>query len=535
MSPVSSVCLALLGQAAIPVGSGKLELPVGPRRSVIEVFTYKPAAYRDGPLILVFHGVLRNADTYRDHSRDLADRLGALIAAPCFDLERFPIESYQQGGVVRNGQAVPRDEWTFSLIPEIARAILEHEGRSGSPYYLLGHSGGGQFLERLTGFADTGAVRVIAANPGTHLWPTRDRPYPYGFGDLPSDIADDTALRRYLAQPLTIYLGTGDVEIDQHLDQSERALGQGEHRLARGRNTFEFAQRVAAERGWAFHWRLIEAQDVRHNHDAMFNDARCAAALFALSPSSAVGHRGLGTAAPESTLASFRACLDRNLGFEFDVRRTRDGQLVCLHDEKLDRTTNGTGKVTDWSLEEVRKLDAGRWFSADFAGERVPTVDEVFALLAAQRDLSVLVAVDIKGSDPQIEADLVELAVRHQVLSRLVFIGRTIEEVEVRRRLKRANGAARTARLVGSPAELEQIATDSDSDWAYARFIPEASGVARLHAAGRRIFLAGPAFAGKEPANWRAAANSRVDGILTDHPQELHDELLGPRAPIPAK
>src|SRR5205814_8902416 len=122
--------------------------------------------------------------------------------------------------------AVPRDEWTFSLIPDIAASIQQVEGRPGAPCFLLGHSGGGQFLERLAGFVDTGAVRMIAANPGTHLWPTRDRPYPYGFGGLPPEFSDDRALRRYLAQPLTIYLGTPDVEIDQYLDQSERAREQ---------------------------------------------------------------------------------------------------------------------------------------------------------------------------------------------------------------------------------------------------------------------------------------------------------------------
>src|SRR6478752_3191861 len=107
-----------------------------------------------------------------------------------------------------------------------------------------------------------------------------------------------------------------------------------------------------------------------------------------------VAHRGLLRHAPENTLANFRACLELRLGFEFDVRRTRDDQLVCLHDETVDRTTDGQGKIAELTLDEVRRLDAGRWFSPEFSGERVPTIDEVLGLLAAHREKDVLVAVD---------------------------------------------------------------------------------------------------------------------------------------------
>src|SRR5262245_34033457 len=75
-----------------------------------------------------------------------------------------------------------------------------------------------------------------------------------------------------------------------------------------------------------------------------------------------VAHRGLLLHAPENTLANFRACMSLRIGFEFDVRRTKDLHLVCLHDDTLDRTTTGRGKLADHTLAEVRKLDAGAWF-----------------------------------------------------------------------------------------------------------------------------------------------------------------------------
>src|SRR6478672_11430748 len=81
-----------------------------------------------------------------------------------------------------------------------------------------------------------------------------------------------------------------------------------------------------------------------------------------------IGHRGLLQSAPENTLAGFRACLDLRVGFEFDVRRTSDGQLVCLHDQTLERTTNGKGLLSGLPWSEVEKLDAGGWFDPAFRG-----------------------------------------------------------------------------------------------------------------------------------------------------------------------
>jgi glycerophosphoryl diester phosphodiesterase len=97
-----------------------------------------------------------------------------------------------------------------------------------------------------------------------------------------------------------------------------------------------------------------------------------------------VGHRGLPTHAPEETIATFNACIDLRIGVELDVRRTRDGQLICLHDPSVDRTTNGKGKVGALSLRELHQLDAGRKFDPAFAGVRVPTLEEFFALLQAE-------------------------------------------------------------------------------------------------------------------------------------------------------
>jgi pimeloyl-ACP methyl ester carboxylesterase len=270
--------MLLVGQSAIPAGSAQLQTEFSGKR--IDVFTYKPADYRDGPLIMVFHGTLRDADVYRDDARAMADRFGALIGVPRFDREQFGSGQYQQGGLFKDDKLKPEPEWTWSLVPKIIAELRRREGRPEMPVYLIGHSAGGQFVGKMAAFVPADVARVVAANPSTLLFPTRDHLYPYGFGDLPDELVSRDRLRRYLARPLTIYLGTADNERDQYLDKSSGADRLGKSRLERGRNLFSFARELAEKEGWEFGWRLVEAPGVGHDHKAMFDDPMCEIALF---------------------------------------------------------------------------------------------------------------------------------------------------------------------------------------------------------------------------------------------------------------
>ena len=88
-----------------------------------------------------------------------------------------------------------------------------------------------------------------------------------------------------------------------------------------------------------------------------------------------VGHRGARAYEPENTLRSFRKALELGVNaVELDVRRTKDGELVVIHDDKVDRTTNGRGLVNELTLEEIEKLDAGK-------GEKIPTLEEALEFL----------------------------------------------------------------------------------------------------------------------------------------------------------
>ena len=246
----------------------------------ITVYTYKPADYAGGPLLLVFHGVGRDAENYRDSAIALANRYHLLVAAPLFDARRFRSERYQRGGLVHAGVVQPRENWTFAFVPRLVAQIRAAEGHPELPYYLLGHSGGGQFLTRLAAFMPGAARRIVAANPGSELFPTRDLPFAYGFGGLPESLAGDEALRAYLAAPLTLYLGLADTVQDREFDHSATAMRQGASRLERGRACFRLARELAAARGWPCNWRKVEIAGVGHSAGRMFAGAEAGAALF---------------------------------------------------------------------------------------------------------------------------------------------------------------------------------------------------------------------------------------------------------------
>jgi hypothetical protein len=265
---------------AAPIDAGEGRIEVTTCRGPIEVFTYKPPEFHDGPLVVVCHGVLRNAEEYRDHARELAKRFGAIVAAPRFPDPPFTIERYQKGGLIVEEQLQPLDSCTWFALPDVVAEVRRREGRADMPYYFLGHSGGGQFLIRLAGFLKSDFQRIVVANPGTYLLPTRETPFPFGFGGLPDELSDDEALRRYLAQPVTLYLAEDDVERDEHLDVTEWAERQGRTRYERGQNTFRMARSLAADRGWNFSWRIVTVPGVGHDHEAMFNHERCREALF---------------------------------------------------------------------------------------------------------------------------------------------------------------------------------------------------------------------------------------------------------------
>ena len=265
----------------ISIPSGKSSITLELRGKTIPVFLYKPESYKRERILVVMHGVNRNAEEYRDHAEKMADRLGTLIVAPLFDVNQFPSVKYQRGGVVnQDNEPQPREEWTYLFIPEIVERIREIENQKDIPFYVIGHSAGGQFVVRMSAFLNTGAKRLVASNPGSLIFPTRESPFGYGFGGLPSELSSDEQLKNFLSVPLTLYVGTEDNKPDEYFDDSADAMKQGSGRYQRSHACFKMAKRLAEEKGWPFAWRIVEAPGIGHDHEMMFNHQMCEHALF---------------------------------------------------------------------------------------------------------------------------------------------------------------------------------------------------------------------------------------------------------------
>lgn len=132
-----------------------------------------------------------------------------------------------------------------------------------------------------------------------------------------------------------------------------------------------------------------------------------------------IGHRGAASQAPENTMPSFVRAMKAGADFiEMDVRRTRDSVLVILHDDTVDRTTDSTGQVSEFTLSELRGMDAGSWYSAAFKGTKIPTLEEVLDIANAR----ISVAVEVKV--PGVEGDIVNILTRyHMMHDSMILVG----------------------------------------------------------------------------------------------------------------
>lgn len=144
-------------------------------------------------------------------------------------------------------------------------------------------------------------------------------------------------------------------------------------------------------------------------------------------------HRGASASHPENTLAAFRAALDVGAdSVEFDVRLSRDGHPVVIHDDTVDRTTNGTGAVADLTLDQLRELDAGIWKQPEFAGERIPTLYETLEVLAEADRINM----ELKEADPRMIEAAVEAIETRRLHHRIMASSFHLELlVAIKRRL----------------------------------------------------------------------------------------------------
>lgn len=131
-----------------------------------------------------------------------------------------------------------------------------------------------------------------------------------------------------------------------------------------------------------------------------------------------IAHRGASSYAPENTFAAFDLALRMGVRhIELDVDLTSDNHIVVIHDDTVDRTTNGSGPVTSHTLAALRGLDAGSWFGTSFAGERIPTFDEVLACYQGR----VHIHTELKGHSLSLSQRTADLVRRHGMESQVTM------------------------------------------------------------------------------------------------------------------
>jgi glycerophosphoryl diester phosphodiesterase len=226
-------------------------------------------------------------------------------------------------------------------------------------------------------------------------------------------------------------------------------------------------------------------------------------------------HRGASAHAPENTLAAFELAAKQGApAIEFDVKLTSDHQVIIIHDQTLNRTTNGSGAVTKQTLAALRDLDAGSWKSAEFRGEKIPLLDEVLETVGKK----VLMNIELTNYATPFDGlvtEVVALVKKHGLQERIIFSSfyftnlltahRLLPTVPCGQLILEGNQGwmqRTTARFMNLEAEHPYI-TDVTTEL-----------VQRLHAGGRRVHV----WTVNEPADMRRLCACGVDGIFTDDP-----------------
>ena len=131
-------------------------------------------------------------------------------------------------------------------------------------------------------------------------------------------------------------------------------------------------------------------------------------------------HRGACAYAPENTMEAFQLAIDMKAdGIEIDVHLSKDGRIMVLHDAKIDRTSNGQGLVTDYTMEELKAFDFGyHFYNGERRGIKIPTLDELYELYS-KTDMTI--NIEIKSVDPEIVPKLVELTAKYGMTEKVIY------------------------------------------------------------------------------------------------------------------
>ncbi|WP_318616462.1 glycerophosphodiester phosphodiesterase [Sporosarcina sp. YIM B06819] len=229
-----------------------------------------------------------------------------------------------------------------------------------------------------------------------------------------------------------------------------------------------------------------------------------------------VAHRGASSYAPENTQAAFQKGLELGADFlECDVHLSKDGELIIMHDDKVDRTTNGKGFIKDYTLAELKELDAGVVFDPSFSGEKIITLDEL--LDEFYGEIGLLIEIKKSSLYPGIEEKVVALLEKHGDVSGIIVQSFDIEsmrkihsllpELQIAILMKPSTLLPSTKRI----EDLTSFATYINFNVSYIN----KRMVDRIHTYGGKVLV----WSKKDQQLIAKAFQYGVDGIITDFSQ----------------
>ncbi|MBN1936710.1 MAG: glycerophosphodiester phosphodiesterase, partial [Anaerolineae bacterium] len=230
--------------------------------------------------------------------------------------------------------------------------------------------------------------------------------------------------------------------------------------------------------------------------------------------------------APQNTLAAFLLAAEMGAdGVELDVHLSADGQVVVIHDDTVDATTDGSGRVSALTLAELKALDAGGWFDPRFAGERIPTLQEVFDAVGHRLLINVEIKVEAGYHPLEQEAETVRLIEDNNLVERVIISSFSIASL---RRVRRLNPHIALG-LLYAQVETRLFPTLARLLGArYEALHPQFGLVdARYVASARRRGLHVNAWTANEVDPMRRLIDVGANGIITNYPDRLRDLLAG--------
>ncbi len=246
-----------------------------------------------------------------------------------------------------------------------------------------------------------------------------------------------------------------------------------------------------------------------------------------------IAHRGASAVAPQNTLTAFEMAAELGAeGIEFDVRLCADGVPVVIHDADVGATTDERGRVSRMTLAQLKRLDAGSWFDLRFAGERIPTLEEVLETFGHRLLLNIELKSNLKGGllDKGLERAVVALVERYELDGRVLISSFSPFAL---RRVQLIAPHIPTGLLYGVRSlpifGLAGLILPKDCAAFHPHYeIVGESHIAKAHRRGYRM----QTWTVDEPSIMRSLIAWGVDGIITNRPDVLRDVIDDHHVPL---